>query len=409
MLALSLSGIAGAAGLGTEAANWYTAKRTMQGAADAASSTAAAALAAGEASSTFTTLARSVAASYNFVDGSNGTTVTVNYPPASGDYQSSPAVEVVISQTQTPLLSAVFVSTGPTIKARAVGLANTSRTGQGCVVALDPNNETSVTTSGTASLAFPGCSLYINSPSTSALDLTSGSTIDAAIAYIVGGVSGTGLTTTLGTYTGVNPLIDPYKTAAVPAYSGCNSHNYKVTGGHSETVNVGVSGVHVFCGGVTVLGNSTLTLGAGTFIIDQGLLNIGGGSTLTATSGTTIILTTSDLSKSCATTKFSGGATVSIIAPTSGALSGIALFLDRACTDTSVINSLSGGATQNITGAIYFPGEPVSFNGGSTTGGAVCTQLIAWSISFGGNSTFNNNCTGTGTRGVSLTGGRLVE
>jgi len=39
----------------------------------------------------------------------------------------------------------------------------------------------------------------------------------------------------------------------------------------------------------------------------------------------------------------------------------------------------------------------------------VCTQLIAWTISFGGSSTFNNNCTGTGTSSTSLTGGRLVE
>src|SRR5712691_6434111 len=99
MLALSLSLVAGVAGLGTEAASWYAAKRTMQGAADASASAAALALAASEASSTFTTLARSVAASYNFVNGSNGTTVTVNYPPASGSYTGSAAVEVVINQT----------------------------------------------------------------------------------------------------------------------------------------------------------------------------------------------------------------------------------------------------------------------------------------------------------------------
>ena len=38
-----------------------------------------------------------------------------------------------------------------------------------------------------------------------------------------------------------------------------------------------------------------------------------------------------------------------------------------------------------------------------------CTQLIAWKINFTGGSTFQNNCTGTGTRSTSLTGGRLVE
>jgi hypothetical protein len=409
MLAISLAGLAGAAGLGIEAASWYTAKRTMQAAADTAASSAASALAAGEPSSTFATQAKSVAASYNFVDGSNGTTVTVNYPPKSGGYQSSPAVEVIIKQTQKPLLSSLFLSIAPAVSARAVSMADTSKAGQGCVVALDPRNETSLTTSGSAALDFPGCSLYLNSTSSSALTMTGGATINAAIAYFVGPASASGLTATNGVFTGVDPLIDPYLSAAVPTYASCDSHNFKAAGGKIATINASASGVYVFCGGVALSGGSSLTLGPGTFIIDQGQLSIGGGSSLTATSGTTIILTTSNPSQSCATTKIDGGSVVSITAPTSGALSGIAIYQDRACTDTTATNSLSGGSTQNIVGAIYFPGEPVSYSGGSPTGGAVCTQLIAWSITFSGSSTFNNNCTGTGTRSVSLTGGRLVE
>jgi Flp pilus assembly protein TadG len=408
-LALVLSGLIGLAGLGTEAASWYFTKRAMQGAADAGATTAAAALAAGAPSSTLATEAKSIAAGYKFVDGSHGTTVTVNYPPQSGTYQSSPAVEVLIAQPQNRLLSALFIPTGPTISTRAVALADYSKTGQACVVALDPANVTTVTTSGSTALDFPGCSLYVNSPSPSALTMNGGATIDASTAYFVGGVSGTGLTTANGTYTGVDPLIDPYLNAAVPPYSGCNSTNYKLTAGASDTKSAGSSGVYVFCKGVTLLGGSSLTLGAGTFIIDQGLLDIGGGGTLTATSGTTIILTTSSPTKSCATTKIDGGAVLSITAPTSGALSGIAIYQDRACTDPSATNSLTGGGTQNIIGAIYFPGEAVIYSGGSPTGGAVCTQLIAWTIAFSGGSTFNNNCTGTGTRSVSLTGGRLVE
>jgi len=239
--------------------------------------------------------------------------------------------------------------------------------------------------------------------------MTGGATIDASTAYFVGGVSGSGLTAAHGIYTGVDPLIDPYLNARVPSYSGCNSTNYKLTGGESETKSVAASGVYVFCIGVTLLGGSSLTLGAGTFIIDQDQLNIGGGSRRTATSGTTIILTTSNVSKSCATTKIDGGAVLTITAPTSGALSGIAIYQDRTCTDSSATNTLSGGASQNIVGAIYFPGEAVSYSGGSPTGGTLCTQLIAWRIDFNGSSTFNSVCTGTGTRSVSLTGGRLVE
>lgn len=408
-LALSLSGLAGFAGLGTEAAKWYLTKRAMQGAADAAASTAASALAAGEPSSTYSAAAKSVTAAYGFANGTHGTTVAVNYPPRSGNYQSSPAIEVIVHQPQPPLISALFLTAAPAITVRAVALADTSQTGQACVVALDPTNETSITTSGSTALNFPGCSLYANATSSSTLTMTGGATIHAAIGYFVGGVSGSGLTADHGIYTGVDPLIDPYLNAAVPAYSGCNSNNYKLTGGSSATVSAGTSGVYVFCNGVTLTGNSSLTLGAGTFIIDRGQLAIGGGSRLTATSGTTIILTTSNPSKTCATTKIDGGAVVTLTAPTSGSLSGIAVYQDRACSDHTLANSLTGGGTQNIVGAIYFPQQIVNYSGGSPTGGAQCTQLIAWQINFTGGSTFQNNCMGTGTRSVSLTGGRLVE
>ena len=155
-LAISLSGLTGVAGLATETASWYAEKRAMQGAADTAASTAAAALAGGSHSTTtLSSEAKSVAASYSFVDGSNSTTVTVNYPPRSGDYQSSPAVEVLISRPQPALFSGLFLEHGPTISVRAVALANTSLTGQACVVALDSYNETSMTTSGSTALSFP--------------------------------------------------------------------------------------------------------------------------------------------------------------------------------------------------------------------------------------------------------------
>jgi hypothetical protein len=409
MLAITLAGIAGAAGLGTEAASWYSTKRTMQGAADSAASSAAAALAAGEPSSTFATSAKSVAATYNFVDGSNATTVTVNYPPKSGGYQSSAAVEVIIIQDEKPLLSALVGFKGLKVSARAVSMADTSKAGEACVVALDPHSETSLTTSGSTALSFPDCSLYVNSPSSSAAVMNGGATIDASIAYFVGPASPGGVTAANGIFTSVDSLIDPYLSATTPTFTSCDSHNYKLTGGKSATVTAGASGVYVFCNGVTLTGNSSLTLGPGTFIIDQGTLGVGGGSALTATSGTTIVLTTSNPAQSCANTKLDGGAIVSIAAPISGALSGIAIYMDRACTDTSASNLLNGGGSQNLVGAVYFPGEPVSYAGGSPTGGADCTQLIAWSIAFTGSSTFNNTCTGTGTRSVSLTGGRLVE
>ena len=59
-----------------------------------------------------------------------------------------------------------------------------------------------------------------------------------------------------------------------------------------------------------------------------------------------------------------------------------------------------------------FPEESgaVAYFGGTAGGGASeCPQLIASTIEFSGNSTFNNNCTGKGTKTISYTQGWLAE
>src|SRR5581483_4688637 len=161
------------------------------------------------------------------------------------------------------------------------------------------------------------------------------------------------------------------------------------------------SGVFVFCNGFSLAGNSSVNLAAGTYIIDRGQFHIGGGSSITG-SGVTIILTSSTGSD-YATAQIDGGAIVTISAPTTGPLAGLAFFQDRNAPASTGSNSnkFTGGTTQNITGAIYFPNQNVTFNGGTSTGGAaMCTQLVALTINFNGNSTFNNNCAGTGARGI---------
>jgi hypothetical protein len=121
-------------------------------------------------------------------------------------------VEVIVSQPQTALLSAVFMDTGPTIAARAVALANTTATADGCVVALgEAAHAIDISTIGSPALTLTDCAIYDNSPDNpGALTLDGSATINAKAAYIARSVSGSGLTTTDGTFTGVNPITDPY-------------------------------------------------------------------------------------------------------------------------------------------------------------------------------------------------------
>lgn len=456
MLALVLPIIIGCVGLGAEVSAWYFMTRSMQGAADAAAASAAAELASMELSGSSASSAqlrntgRAVSATLNFTNGSNSTSVTVNNPPATTTNLTSCAspfsafncyVEVIIQQPQTPLLSALFMSTGPTISARAVALANVTVADTGCVIALDRSAAQTIRTSGSGNLTFNSCALYDNSSASNALYIGGSGSISSDAAYIVGGVNGS-ITTTDGTHTGVNPIADPYGNApspsAPPTTGTCGTGGTNGQGldklfpnGQPTFTIVPTTCTEYGFGGskdLHLTAGQTLNLCPGTYVFDNGTsLIMDGSSTLNApptsnlatlcsgdtTGGVTLIFTNSG-GGNPGIMNIGGGATVNLTAPTTGTYSGIAVFQDRlTCTGNGNNNNgcntqLQAGGNQNITGAIYFPKNSLSYAGGSSTGGAQCTQLIADTITFTGNSTFNSNCSSAGTMTINLTNGTLV-
>jgi hypothetical protein len=411
LTAMSLTTLLGFAGLGTEATLWYVAKRNMQGASDAAAFTASTAAVAGQTSTAYIAAARAVAAQYGYVNGVNGITVAVNNPPSQGAFTgSASAIEVIITQPQQMLFSRLFLTSGVSVSARAVGNSTggtPSSNGNGCVLTLDRGNVTDVIDSGTAALNISTCSIYVNSPSSSALTLTGTANINALSAYISGNYTRSGASqfnTSQGIHTGVNPIADPYANVPIPSYSGCNKTNTSLVS--HATLNVDASstgGVYVFCNGISMSGQSTLNLAPGIYVIDRGSLSLTGGSTINAPSGVTIVLTSSTGSN-YGSVSVAGGDSLNIAAPTTGPTAGLAFYQDRNAPQ-SQSNSFSGGSSQTIQGAVYFPNEPVTYSGGSGNTPATCTQLVVLKATFTGNSTLNSNCTGTGVASIGGTTG----
>jgi Flp pilus assembly protein TadG len=408
VMGITFAVLVGFAALGTEVAEWYSVRRTMQGAVDSAAYSAALAKYNGANTSAYTSEAESVAASYGFVDGTNNAVVTINSPPASGNYTTdSNAVEVIVSRPQPLQLARVFLSGPPTLTARAVATLNPN--GSACVLALDHSDVTDVADNGNTTLNLNGCNLYVNSVSNSALTLKGQATINAQAAYIDGNYTTSGqasLNTTQGTFTGAAQANDPYADVAIPSYSGCDQKNYSLTGGAQQTLTANSSGVTVLCNGVSLTGGSSLTLPAGIYVIDGGSLSVSGNSSISG-NGVSIILTSSSESN-YGTVSVSGGSTVNLNQTTPAPLAGIAVYQDRNAPQGGT-NSFTGGTNQNINGAIYFPNESVTFNGGTSTGGAGCTQLIAQTITFNGNAAFNSTCKGFHVRSVGTSFVQLVE
>jgi Flp pilus assembly protein TadG len=391
--ALTMPVLVGTAGLGTEVGWWLYTHKNMQSAADSAAVSAA------TAGSNLNAEADTVTALYGFTNGSKNVTVTVNQPPSTGNYTSSPqAVEVLISQPQPRLLSALFGSDPVPIKARAVALSNA---GTGCVLALDPTASSAVKVSGANQLNLVNCNLYSDSNASPSLDVSGSATVSANQVGVVGDISGASdITAANGIRTGMRPIADPYANVSPPPEPSCS--NAKITvnsNGKNTSLSPGC-----YSGSITVNAGATLNLSPGIYYLDGANLSVAGNATITGT-GVTLVFTGSG--SSWGTASIGSNAIVNLTAPTSGATQGIVIYGDRNMPVGTAFN-LTGGGTQNFGGAIYLPKANLSFSGGNGTSTS-CTKVIADTITFTGSSNLQVNCAALGTATIGITTAQLVE
>ena len=391
MMAVMAPVMIGSVGLGIDYGLWLYTQQSMQAAADSAAVSAA------TSGSNIAVEAEGVAATYGFIKDSGGVTMSVNQPPASGSHTSvSNAVEVVINSVQTPQFSALLGTKQFTISVRSVAVATP---GTGCVLTLNPTASGAVTSQGSSATNLSGCNLYTDSSDSAAVTVGGTASLTALSVGAVGGVSGaSNITTTGGIHTGVASLTDPYADKSFGSFSGCDQHNYSTN--KDDEITHGV-----YCGGISVKAGATLKLDPGIYYLDQGSLSIEGNGAIVGT-GVTLVFTSST-GKNYATASIASNASVNLTAPTTGPTAGIVLFGDRNMPEGTTFK-LTGGSTQSFGGAIYLPKAALTYSGGSG-GSTSCTQIIADTVTFTGNSGMAINCNGFGTKPIGSGTAQLVE
>ena len=319
-----------------------------------------------------------------YVDGQNGVTVTVNSPPASGPHAGTASmVEVIVSKTQPPLLSALFHPSNYVIHGRAVAAYGG---GPGCVMALDPTAQKALYAGGNATVSMPNCNLVSNSSASNAIDVSGSPSVTVNGACGDGGISANADLVDNWNATGSGCFLpDPYS-LSVP--SKCDP-----TGTIACTSQTNSGGATLQPGtysGLKINNNQVVSLNPGVYIINGGLLNFNGGSVVTG-SGVTFVLTNG------ASFKWNGNSTVNVSAPTSGSFSGVVVYSN----DTTSSVTINGTSTTYFGGAIVAPGEAVSFSGTGVSGnGHNCTQIIGDTVTFTGNSTVDSDCSTYGTKKI---------
>lgn len=381
VVALNLPLIAGGAALGVETGYWYYDHVRLQQAADAAAYAAAVEDRAGSTNTAISSAALAAATANGF--SSITDTLALNTPPTSGPNQNDNSVEVVLARSEQRFLSQIFSSAAVTIRARSVATFTTAA--NACILALDKSASRAVQFSGSSSVTLAGCNVMSNSIATESIYSQGASMLTVPCLMSAGGVSINASVTQTECEAAMTelPLVaDPFKDLPEPTPTGgCRN-----SGG--ATLQPGR-----YCNGLNLSG--TKTLQPGVYIIEGGTFRANGSAEISG-SGVTFVLTDSaDLS-------FNGNATLNLSAPTSGPYAGVLFFGSRTNSSSAGI-SFNGTAGSALTGALYFPSQPVAFSG-DMEGANGCTQLVAKTVDWSGNASLAVDCTSYGMSALAVGG-----
>jgi hypothetical protein len=280
-----------------------------------------------------------------------------------------------------------------------------------CVLSLTG----SISFQGSPNINAPNCGMASNDPASNALDFTGGGmTMNLGSLSASGGCTGAvSFCNTALTYMPA-PIANPFSAldGALTTLCGANPTLPakcglpKCTGSGLVAYTAATACTNDSVG---TKGNTAVNLAAGVSVyFISGKLTLTGGSSITCTSpctGVTFILLPG------ATIDTKGGGTLTLKGPTTApataslptALQADAnLFQYMALYDASATAVTFGGNSNvNLTGNIYAPTATVTFQGNPTIdlgGGNGCGELIAASIAFSGNATFNSNGCSTATK-----------
>jgi Flp pilus assembly protein TadG len=397
-MGLSIVSIIGIVGLGTEGTFLVYKQRQLQSATDSAAMSAVIALAQ-EYPRDPESEASAIAANLGFVNGVNGTVVTVNNPPTSGAYAGdSDAIEVIIRQPNTVSMTRLFSNKLVNVSARSVAR---QWKGRFCVLALDPSESQAMYMSNNAVLSSPDCDVAVNSSDASALYMRNNALINRNV-ITPGGADIADNAEIVGEIINAPAVEDPYADVQLGTPPPCDTEQ-TTSGDNNESVNLSppVPGGPVrFCDGLDFKNGATVNLERGTYYIDS-KLKLKNNAVLNGTEGVTIVINGNYA------IDISNNAVLNITSPSDGNFAGIAFFGRRDAT-SNVTQKFENNTVMDIDGVVYFPNQILEFDNNGTTQPEGCTLLIARKVKVMNNVELLNDCDETKVKPISP-GAKLVE
>ncbi|MEK1854018.1 MAG: pilus assembly protein TadG-related protein [Phyllobacterium sp.] len=386
IFALCLPIVIGGAGLGVETSYWYYSDLKLQAAADASAYAGALEKVSGSGTPAIISAATLSATSNDF-ETSTGQ-IEVFTPPSTGPNTKKQAVEVILHQRLDRFFTSIFSQTPVIAQARAVAVIAEAL--KACILALDPSSSNAALFSGSADVKLTGCSVMANSIDSDAIKLQGSAKLQVDCLISAGGVdlgNGAVKTACATPITQALPAADPFADVPTPqASSPCQ--NAKLA-----TLKPGT-----YCNGLSLSGN--VSLASGIYVIEGGDFKVNANAYVY---GEGVVIYLAGGSR----VSMNGNATVQLSAPTSGPYAGILFFGDRSSVGGS--NTFNGTADSQLTGALYFAKQQVRYLG-NFSGKGGCSQIVAGTIEWSGNTSINQDCTSLGMRDIPATQSvQLVE
>lgn len=381
LAALTMPVVVGGAGLGVETGYWYYTQLKLQQAADAAVYAAVLELHEGN-----TSEMQSSATAAATLNGYTSATDTISMVTPSATYPSDArTVDVSMTRSVTRGFSAIFNNAPIVLHVKATAKYDPSS--NACLLALSKSSANSVWIHGNGGMTISGCVVSSNSVSASSVTAAGSATTSMPCITTAGGVSlnaNVSLTSCTSAMTNLPPVADPYASLPLPTPGTCQNWN-----GHSHTPGT-------YCDNTINITGQTDTLAPGTYIFSGTHISVAGGQNGGITgSGVTLVFLNG------AYIEMTGNPPINLTAPTTGTYSGMLFMGSRTPSGHTYV--FAGTGTSAMTGTIYFPADPIQY-AGNFSGFNGCTQVVAYTIEWTGNTNLSVDCTAYGMGPIVVAG-----
>lgn len=318
-----------------------------------------------------------------------------------------------MSQQSEVYFSKLFVSESIFIAAAAATAVIDEPDGS-CFISIDEEESKAFAVQGNASVDANGCDITVNSNADDAFYAKGSVDIDINDLNVVGDYDvSSSADFEYNSINSVSPYDDPYEDLDVPSFSSCSNADSRnpVSTTTDTTYSPDSGDIKVFCGGLSISGNSDVEFEPGIYIIDGGDFKVTGGGTITG-EGVTFILTNSG-NGDYGDLNISGGRQIELKAPLEGEdYAGVLIYQDRDAPETrNQGNKLTGTADLDLWGAVYTPSRSLDFGGNHSSASPnsdPCTRMIAKTISLHGTPNIGNGCDGFGINETAQVDVKLV-